>query len=885
MTAKNKYGVFLAPVIAMLMMGGCFAASGLFPFGNKSAAWCDMEQQTIPLLMQLKDILEGDRSIFYSTAAGGGMNFWGVFLFFLASPFSLLVMFVDKADFSVFMNILVVLKLSVCAASASFFFRCMHQELKLVYNVLLSLMYTFCGFSMMFYQNIIWLDIMYLFPLLLIGIERLGSRHKPLLYALILSLMVAVNYYLSFMVVIYVLLAVPLFIGMRCKSGENRKKVSLLFILSSMAAALITAPVWLPAFCQYTGSARGVGIVQSLGLGGLFYHFRDKLCVLMCTALPFAAAMFFIGNPKRRSQKVKYRLVLTLLLLIPVLIEPINKMWHTGSYQGFPLRYGYMVVLSGLSLAAFILEGNCKKTRSSRLCLILSVLLGVLLSGTVLTVLRLSSSDISSYVTTLWTDKKSFTVLLMIFVFCFAAYFINILFLRKGRLNEGVFQILLCFTFLIEFIFGFSVYIEAPSEEDRLFDMTAALNGEIEDEDYYRVKSEYKYIHVNMIGALGYNTLAHYTSLTSEDYMFAMKKLGYSSYWMEVGAHGGTCLTDALLANKYSIGMRSDFSKYQNVITSGSGLSIAENKICLPAGIISSTEPASTRELDSGDRYAVQKKLAENMLGSSDMLCRYDCTGVLDGKLSYTDGKYHVRLGSSDEYCKLYYEVYVDGEQQLYFDLFDNLSTQLKEIYNDSARVYVNGALVNDSYPSQLNNGLLNLGIFENEAVKVQININRDIDVRSLGVFGVDTEKLISAVNRTESVMPKVHGNKISVSCNGREGEYLYLAIPWDSGFDVKLNGKKTELYKVNDCFCAVKLESGENRIALTFVPKGFKAGMVLLLAGAVFSAVLFMLRKRIFSGAYGLCSEALCRILFTCAIAGIYALPCIIWAAQKIFF
>ena len=52
---------------------------------------------------------------------------------------------------------------------------------------------------------------------------------------------------------------------------------------------------------------------------------------------------------------------------------------------------------------------------------------------------------------------------------------------------------------------------------------------------------------------MGFPSLSHYTSLTSQDYMFAMKKLGYSSYWMEVGGYGGSLLSNAALSVAYDI--------------------------------------------------------------------------------------------------------------------------------------------------------------------------------------------------------------------------------------------------------------------------------------------------------------------------------------------
>ena len=40
---------------------------------------------------------------------------------------------------------------------------------------------------------------------------------------------------------------------------------------------------------------------------------------------------------------------------------------------------------------------------------------------------------------------------------------------------------------------------------------------------YIDVKMDKKYFDVNMVGALGYNSLSHYTSFTNESYMFTMK--------------------------------------------------------------------------------------------------------------------------------------------------------------------------------------------------------------------------------------------------------------------------------------------------------------------------------------------------------------------------
>ena len=112
---KRNYSLIASPLIVMSLILAVFYKGGLYPFGNNSAAWCDMYQQVIPLLTDFKDILSGKQSIFFNLGNAGGMNFWGVFFFFIASPFSLLVVFFDKTHIIDLCNLLIIIKLSLSA--------------------------------------------------------------------------------------------------------------------------------------------------------------------------------------------------------------------------------------------------------------------------------------------------------------------------------------------------------------------------------------------------------------------------------------------------------------------------------------------------------------------------------------------------------------------------------------------------------------------------------------------------------------------------------------------------------------------------------------------------------------------------------------------------
>ncbi len=136
----------------------------------------------------------------------GGMNFWGVLLFFLASPFSFLTVCVDKPDLFAFMNVLVLLKMAVCAGTAALFFSKAFPKLELGFCTALSVSYAFCGYVMLFYQNLVWLDMMYLFPLMLLALRHLADTGRFLPYLLCLAAMITVHFYLSYMLLAFLIL-------------------------------------------------------------------------------------------------------------------------------------------------------------------------------------------------------------------------------------------------------------------------------------------------------------------------------------------------------------------------------------------------------------------------------------------------------------------------------------------------------------------------------------------------------------------------------------------------------------------------------------------------------------------------------------------------------
>ena len=81
----------------------------------------------------------------------------------------------------------------------------------------------------------------------------------------------------------------------------------------------------------------------------------------------------------------------------------------------------------------------------------------------------------------------------------------------------------------------------------------------------------------------------------------------------------------------------------------------------------------------------------------------------------------------------------------------------------------------------------------------------------------------------------KYNSNKFEFINNGfksiidsSDNTLAIFQIPYDRGFSVKVNGKKSNIIKVNNGFIGVKINKGVNKIEVKYMPKGLKDGLII---------------------------------------------------------
>ena len=186
-------GAMTATILVAVIL---LRAQGIVPFGDNSLATADAEIQYLDFFNFYKDVLEGKNSIGYSLTYGMGGNVIGLFAYYLVSPLNLLLYLFDSTQMHAFVNILIILKLGLSAASFAYFLQArLYDRLSALPAILLSAGYGLMQYSFSLGSNVMWLDGMIMLPLMLLGTHVSVRRRNIAALALPTAASIVLNWY------------------------------------------------------------------------------------------------------------------------------------------------------------------------------------------------------------------------------------------------------------------------------------------------------------------------------------------------------------------------------------------------------------------------------------------------------------------------------------------------------------------------------------------------------------------------------------------------------------------------------------------------------------------------------------------------------------------
>lgn len=197
----------LLPMTIMLLV---WASIGMYPFGNKSLMAVDFGQQYISFFGLLKNaVLTGDlSSLSYSFTKSLGGDMIGVLGYYLMSPFNLIYILTPLKYFGAAVFLTIWLRYGAMGMSFAFLLikRYKGSVSRRWMVPLFSTAYALSGMMVSYQMNVIFYDAMILLPIVIVYLEKLLDGQSPYQYALALGLTVLLQFYMGYMISIFIVL-------------------------------------------------------------------------------------------------------------------------------------------------------------------------------------------------------------------------------------------------------------------------------------------------------------------------------------------------------------------------------------------------------------------------------------------------------------------------------------------------------------------------------------------------------------------------------------------------------------------------------------------------------------------------------------------------------
>lgn len=194
---------------------------GVYPFGPESFLTEDLKYQYIDFFTWFRHVLTGEANVFYSFAQGMGSNTWGLYSYYLASPFNLIILLFDEAHLTLAIYVIVALKLACMNTAMAWYLR-RRFTLQRTWALALALCYTWSTWTATNLRNPLWLDALILLPLMAWGCRQLLRKGAIVPLALLVAADVITCWYMAYITLLFCCLFVLFELAvMRFDEGER----------------------------------------------------------------------------------------------------------------------------------------------------------------------------------------------------------------------------------------------------------------------------------------------------------------------------------------------------------------------------------------------------------------------------------------------------------------------------------------------------------------------------------------------------------------------------------------------------------------------------------------------------------------------------------------
>ena len=799
---KNKLYPILAFSIPFLVYFLAFYFKGLFT--NRMFMY-DYLQQYYPLFTYLKDLFSGDASLFYDYTYNLGGTLFGTFFYYLSSPFNLLILLISKKDIINFMNMLIIVKISLSGLAMYYYLkRKVGKDNSL--NLIFSLCYVFTGYNLSFIINVFWFDIVLLAPLVLIGLENILDDKSPLLYMITLFLCILANYYMAYMLCIFVVLYYLYELLLKYDLKNDKKiivKKIMSFLIPSILAGLLCSFFLIPCYLESNSYGRDLNITSFFRINFEYLSIFPKMYLgtsgqeivasslyspnIYCGIIIIPLVYLFLINKNISKKERKYTAIFLIIMFLPCILYGLNFVFHLFTNPiGFNYRYSFLLCLF-MILIAYKSLLNLNITFKK---ILVYVIIYVLITADIIVCKELGIIGHYTYINYYFLGL-SFILL------------ITYLILLNKSIKNNKFISIIKYIIVVELIANVFICISSLDSFKREY-----LSN------YYFSKNN------NELGRLyASDGITYNDSLLYKDWDVAFnlstdngrKKKLYILTNINAFANHFSIMDDLLSVKYIYVKPNNNINDYIKV-DSGYGYDAKEkynlhiNPNALSIGYIIKNKCNNMAE--DGMYYLYDQKIL-NCLIDEDNNYYIDMTEYEENV-----GKIHLKNNIDSKYIAVYIS-YKDSEYA------DQIELKYKKTDSIESKFYT-------KYQYHiLKNNHKDLVISGSDNIMDIMLLDYDLDLVNEKVNILAKEQLDY----------KVYKNYIKGTIE-TDGGILMLTIPYEKGFEITVDGKKVSYYEVLDTFIGIDLTKGKHEIVIKYKQPGLLLGFIVSFISLILSII-----------------------------------------------
>ncbi|MBQ7556958.1 MAG: YfhO family protein [Lachnospiraceae bacterium] len=817
-------------LLTFAVMFAVIIGRGIWPFGDRDFMRTDFYNQYLAFYVELRRKLLSGNGLDFSWNIGLGSDYRAIQAYYVASPLALVtLLFPEKALIEV-MTVLILVKLSLSASSFSLYLMGHFSRYRLDV-VFFSLFYSLSGFMAAYNWNIMWLDSVALFPLVLLGFEKLVTGRGFRLYVLSLSLCALTNYYITMLIgyflILYFLVQMVLIHGWR-----NRIRAFWRFAVCSLVAALVSSVITVPGVMALTGT-KFVG-ASRLDLPDNFKMYMNPLDVLCRHAVNvdielkndhwpniyygvpalFLMPLWFTDRRVSRRKKVCFAFLFA-LFVFSFSNNIMSYIWHGFNYpDSLPARQSFIYI-------ALVVACSYEAWSHLRNASLVRVGISFALSIALMVLGYFFAKPKEDF-----EPNLAFLVTGLFILFYFFIY----LTLKYGWRIRPVALCMLCAMIVAELftnVWCTSVATTSRTKYMKAWRARDAVRAYVNDMDdsFWRLDQNDRTTKND--GALsGIRTASVFSSTANAGMEELYKALGLGNSKVYYSYDGSTPLTDALFSVKYLITADEESlsGEFREFITVVEGRRLYRNRTALSPGYMLPVDLESEWDTGAGDMIQVQNSFAR-ALGTGEEL-------FVPAEAPTRANRTTVNAGGEGGH----FYAYLHGASS---DMGSTI-TETVERKDGSTDTY--------SFSKADKGCLMDLGELKEGETAVLKSEKGSMDEASVRVFRMNDRvmKSIYAVLSDEQLeVTEIGPSSLAGTIDVNEDGLFVMSVPTEKDWTLYVDGEKRPVLPFKDALISTRLSEGRHEILIKYRAAGSVEGLILSAVGILMLGVLLMWNRR----------------------------------------